>query len=155
MVTLTLSFKELLDFLKISIKFPKALESLECDKNRFSLLLPREDASDIPIDVLLKYFANTFRLTLDAGEIKELGKFKFTTGQLFDFLKESIGKNSDFWKSLEYNDEDKTFHFTIKPKKESPDKDPPFKKPIELLAKLMPHDDVGFELRVKAAPVKQ
>ena len=151
MVTLTLSFKELLDFLRISIKkLPKILEDLECDKNRFSLLIPRKNASDIPIDVLLKFSANTFRLTLDAGEIKELGKFKFTTGQLFDFLKQSMGKNSEFWKSLEYNDDDKAFHFTIKPKKESPDKEPPFKKPIELLSKLVPHDDDGFELRVKA-----
>ena len=151
MVTLTLSFKELLDFLRINIKkFPKVLESLKCNKNRFSLRLPRKDASDIPLDILLKFSTNTFRLTLDAGEIKELGKFKFTTGQLFDFFEEGLGKSSAFWKSLKYNDDENAFHFTIKPKKESPDKAPPFKKPIELLAKLVPHDDDGFELRVKA-----
>ena len=110
MVTISVSIKEILDFLKQNIRFPEILKNLSCKKNILNLDIPRKAPSSIPIDTDFNFSGHTFKLTLNSGEIKSLADITFSVEELLDFLKGNV-RFPEFLESLGYNDQNHLFNF--------------------------------------------
>jgi hypothetical protein len=111
-IILSVSIKEILDFLKQNIRFPEILKNLSCDKNILNLEIPRKNASSIPINADFNFSDYTFKLTLNSGEIKALADMTFSIEELLDFLKVNV-RFPEFLETLEYNDQDHVLHLNI------------------------------------------
>ena len=142
MIALTLSFQELLCFLKKNLrKVPPIGKMLRCANNTFFLTVPRKGAPGIPVDVSLKFGGQTFNVNVSAGGIRSLARLSFTTGELFYLAKRNIKKLPEFVETMEYNDKKRVFHVRCKMEKEAED--------IEMLAKLIRRLDGGIRMAAK------
>lgn len=141
MIALTLSFQELLGFLKKNLrKVPPMGKMLKCANSTFFLTVPRNGAPGIPIDVNLKFNGQTFKANVNAGGIPSIVRLSLTTGELFYLAKRNIKKLPGFVEAIEYNDKERIFHARCDLGKNTED--------IELLAKLIRRLDGGIRLRI-------
>ncbi len=148
MVTISVSIKEILDFLKQNIRFPEILKNLSCKKNILNLDIPRKDPSSIPIDTDFNFSGHTFKLTLNSGEIKSLADITFSVEELLDFLKGNV-RFPEFLESLEYNDQDHLLYLTIPNKgKNIFEGQPLMQNQLEFISKLIPDSEEKIQLRV-------
>ena len=143
MLALTVSFKEILNYLKKNLrKVPWIVKHLNCDKNVLGLIIPGEEENSpgIPFEVDLDYDGHTFEVKARSGTFQSLARVHFTAGELFDFLKKNIRKFPPFLEPMAYDENERVFHLTIKPERED----------MEILAKLIPvlQPDKGLRLRI-------
>ena len=148
MIILSVSIKEILDFLKQNIRFPEIVKNLNCEKNILSLDIPRENASPIPINTDFHFSGHTFKLTLNSGEIKTLADITFSVEELLDFLKANT-RFPGFLESLEYNEQDHLLHLTIKKTGMNLfHEQSPLLNQLEFISKLAPDSKDRIQLRV-------
>ena len=150
MIILSVSIKEILDFLKQNISFPEILKNLRCDKNILSLEIPRKSAPSIPIHSDFNFSGHTFKLTLNSGEINALADITFSIEELFDFLKINV-RFPEFLESLEYNDQDHVLHLTIEKSGMNIFQEQPLlQNQLEFISKLAPNSKDKIQLWVEA-----
>lgn len=145
MLVLTVSFTEILNYLKKNLKkVPWIVKHLNCEKNVLSLTVPweREDSPGIPFEAALNYNGHTFKVNARSGAFQSLACVHFTAGELFDFLKKNIREFPPFPETMGYEKNEHVFHLNIKPETED----------IEILAKLIPvlQPEKGVRLRIAA-----
>ncbi len=148
MIILSVSIKEILDFLKQNIRFPEILKNLSCDKNILNLEIPRKNASSIPINTDFHFSGYTFKLTLNSGEIKALADMTFSIEELLDFLKVNV-RFPEFLETLEYNDQDHVLHLNIDKSGMNLFREQPLlQNQLEFISKLAPDSKEKIQLRI-------
>lgn len=143
MVSLDLSFKELLSFLRRNVKkWPKFLDGLSCEGSRLHVDIPRKNEEDeiyppVPVEGTLELDGKRFILVAGSGDIKRVASLVFTTEELACFLRKNLKKWPPVLDSLEYDQVHNHFRFTVEARSKEAGKKPPFDPDIHVLSRIL------------------
>jgi hypothetical protein len=127
------------------------VEGLKLEDNRLILEIPQrgEDASPIPIEGVIDFSGQTFKLDFSSGDIQSLASATVGVDGLLDLLKLLV-KMPKILENLEYDTEKEEFNLLIqrKAKASESEPNPPAPKPIHLGAKLISQPSHHLRLRI-------
>lgn len=154
MVSLDLSFKELLRFLRSNIKkWPKLLDNLTCRGNRLNFDIPRKKNGNevyppIPVEGTLDLDNARFILVAGSGEINRVASLVFTSEELVRVLRKNLKRWPALLENLEYDQRHNIFHLTIKPNEPKTGEKPAFHPAVNVLSRLFSPGEGQLRLRV-------